>query len=380
MEHTLKLIDLDACASFKDKAYDGMKYSSACLPPEMFAVNPSGQVVVRAAENWTPTAGYDLLPASPAHDMWSLGCVLYLLCTEVTLFLSTVNDNLSHEKYFSLVYNWTEDTKQEKLSIVTDHLARNLLSLLLNKDPKARPDADHVLSHPFLTGGVFTRLPGEEPKWDVFLSYRVDSDLRHATELYEALTERGLHVWWDRKCLRPGQNWEEGFCSGLVSSRYLVCLMSRGAIEHPTMDSSNFEKLTVGSRCDNVLLEWRLGLELKERGMIEGIFPVMIGDMGPDGSYSDYFKSGCNPTAPDIVVESVEAKLKEHLSREGLGLPYTNRMPVRLILNTVLANQGGFFAGERKTFILVVVASVTDMVQRFKSLHGSAGIAVRHQL
>jgi len=321
--HTLKLIDLDACVSFKDKAYDGMKYSSACLPPEMFALTPSGKVVVRAAEKWTPNAGYDLLPASPAHDMWSLGCVLYLLCTGATLFLSTVSDNLSRENFFSEVFNCTEDSKQEKLSIVTNHLARNLLSLLLNKDPKARLDADHVLSHPFLTGGSFSRLQGEEPEWDIFLSYRVYSDLRHATVLYEALTQRGLHVWWDRKCLRPGQNWEEGFCSGLVSSRYLVCLMSRGAIKHPTLDSRNFETLGVESRCDNVLLEWRLALELKERGMIEGVFPVMIGDLGPDGEYSDYFKSGCNPTAPDIVVESVEAKLKEHLNREGLGRPYS---------------------------------------------------------
>ena len=95
--------------------------------------------------------------------MWTLGCVLYLLCTGVTLFLSTVSDNLTHEKYFAMVYNWTDEIKQEKLSRVTDHLMRNLLSLLLNKDPK-----EHVLSHPFLTGGAFSRFQGDERKWDIY--------------------------------------------------------------------------------------------------------------------------------------------------------------------------------------------------------------------
>ena len=98
--------------------------------------------------------------------------------------------------------------------------------------------------------------------------------------------------------------------------------------------------------------------------MIEGVFPVMIGDLGPDGEYSDYFKSGCNPTAPDIVVESVEAKLKEYLNQEGLGLPYRDNMSVRLILNTILGNQGGFFTGNSQTCILAVIDSVTEMVQR----------------
>jgi len=292
------------------------------------------------------------------------------LCTVPTVYWSNfiseyrISDNLTHEKYFAMVYNWTDEIKQEKLSRVTDHLMRNLLSLLLNKDPKARPDTEHVLSHPFLTGGAFSRFQGDERKWDIYLSYRVESDLIHATDLYEALTQRGLHVWWDRKCLQSGQIWEEGFCAGLVTSRYLVCLMSRGAIKHPTVDSYNFETLTVGSRCDNVLLEWRLGLELKERGMIDGIFPVMIGDTGPDGRYSDYFKSGCSPNAPDIVVESVEAKLKEYLNQEGLGLPYRDNMSVRLILNTILGNQGGFFTGNSQTCILAVIDSVTEMVQR----------------
>ena len=201
-------------------------------------------VGVRAVSTWSPKSGYNLVTAAPAHDMWALGCLLYLLCTGTTLFQSTVEDNLADD--FGSVYHWTEETKKKKLSRVTDYLAKNLLSLLLSKDPNLRPNAEHVLSHPFLTGNPYSRLQGEEPQWDVFLSYRVDSDSDHVEDLYTALLERGLTVWWDRMCLLPGQNWEEGFCSGLVTSRCLVCLLSRGAIKNPNEGLAKLREARTG--------------------------------------------------------------------------------------------------------------------------------------
>ena len=348
--------------NYKEKAFDGLKYSSACLPPEMFWKDENGLIKVRTVQDWTPTAGYELLVASPAHDMWSLGCLLYFLGTGISLFQSTVDEDLAFERDLKEVYEWTEDTKRGKLEQVKNHLARNLLSLLLMKNPQFRLDAAHVLSHPFLTGVAGSRLQGSEPKWDVFLSYRVDSDSGHVEELYNALLERGLKPWWDRKCLLPGQNWEEGFCSGLVSSRCLVCLLSRGAIKNPAKDWQNIEKLTADSKCDNVLLEWRLALELKQRGMIEGIFPVFIGDILEQDEYSKYF-SGCHPNPPDIAVKAIETKLQEHLGREGLGSPYMDNLTVKDICTAISANQGGFYQGNRKEFFDQVVASICDMVR-----------------
>jgi len=275
----LKLIDLDGAVSFNEGEYNGLKFSTACLPPEMIYRSGNGEYKVRSTQDWTPESGYDLLPASPSQDMWSLGCVFYLLCTGATLFQATIEDNLVFvSKDMAVLYHWTEQTKREKLSIVTDNLARNLLSLLLNKNPAMRLDGEHVLSHPFLTGAHFCRLQGEEPEWDVFISYRVDSDSGHAEELYNALCQKGLKVWWDKRCLEPGQNWEEGFCSGPVDSSIILCLMSKFAINNPHESRWNFERLETSSYCDNVLLEWRLALELKARGMLYGIIPVMIGD------------------------------------------------------------------------------------------------------
>jgi len=82
--HVFKLIDLDASINFKESgAFSGLKYSSACLPPEMFWKDGNGMIKVRSVQDWSPQAGYDLVVATPALDMWSLGCVLFLLTTGI---------------------------------------------------------------------------------------------------------------------------------------------------------------------------------------------------------------------------------------------------------------------------------------------------------
>ena len=106
--------------------------------------------------------------------------------------------------------------KDNKLSLIDEKLAKNLVSLLLNKDPTKRPNAAHVLSHPFLTGQRVARLQGDNAEWDIFLSYRVASDSAHVEAFYKHLADLGLKVWWNKLCLLPGQNWEKGFCNGLL--------------------------------------------------------------------------------------------------------------------------------------------------------------------
>ena len=46
------------------------------------------------------------------------------------------------------------------------------------------------------------------PEFDVFISYRVQSDLDHAEIIYDKLTAAGLRVWWDKKSLAPGVPWQ----------------------------------------------------------------------------------------------------------------------------------------------------------------------------
>ena len=166
-------------------------------------------------------------------------------------------------------------------------------------------------------------------------------------------------------CLLPGQNWEEGFCNGLVSSGNFVCLASRNAMRNPTNDRSNWEKLTEDSRCDNVLLEWRLALELKDRGMIDGIFPVFIGDKDASGVYGDYFK-GCFPSSPDVVVAAVEEKVRAHLDSACLGLPYKDSCSVKDVTNSVFINQGGWIRGDLQQSVSTIITSVRDMTRNVR--------------
>ena len=266
--------------------------------------------------------------------------------------------------------------------------ARNFVSLLLHVDPLKRLSIPRALQHPFITGRDAARLPGDQADFDVFISYRVASDANHAAILYELLTAKGLKVWWDQVCLEAGVPWDEGFCHGLIKSHAFVPLLSRQAINHPDIIHQNFEKLTTDSRCDNVYLEYRLALELREMGLVEKIFPVMIGDleqpaleqehtpnMGTDdeahekilscsGEYSHYFSSGCHPNkASTATVATVETALRTHLDNEGLGSPYTTSESPHSVLSQITQNQGAFLTGNMSDSFSAIVGTIVGMIQ-----------------
>ena len=365
LEGSLRLIDLDSCVSYADFEYGLAKSNSGYIPPELISLN-DGVAGVRSYsidENedivWD-RGQYDLVIADPSQDMWALGAILYYMCTGKTLFWTDSAGNIDAENLIDL-HNWTSEYKSSKVSKVSDVMARNLVSQLLSKTPAKRPSASRALFHPFITNRAAARMPGDEPQFDLFLSYRVASDSKHVETLYNLLTMKGLKVWWDKVCLEPGMPWEEGFCNGLAKSRAFVPLLSRDAIKHPTIDNQNFEKLSKDSRCDNVFLEHRLALELRSMGLIERIYPVMIGDK-QGGHYSSYFQSGCHPAAPDVYVDSIETKVREHLERQGLGAPLESNVTVKKVLSDITSNQGGFIEGIDEVAFLSVVDTIYNML------------------
>ena len=105
----------------------------------------------------------------------------------------------------------------------------------------------------------------------LFISYRVSSDADLVERMYHQLRGIGVDVWWDKKCLPPGQLWEDGFADGLFSADVFVPILSKRAL-------AGFAELHADSPCDNVLLEHRLALELKARNELSGIFPVFVGE------------------------------------------------------------------------------------------------------
>ena len=113
----------------------------------------------------------------------------------------------------------------------------------------------------------------------------------------------------DRHELHQGLYFAAGFCSGLIKITALCPVMSRPGIK------AQFEALGEGSLCDNVLLEHRLALELKTRGLIERVFPLLVGDCElRTKQFSNYSRSGCAPERLWVAaMASVEDSLNEHL-------------------------------------------------------------------
>ena len=365
-----KLIDLDAaCAIGKEPV--GHKSSSAYVPPEAIYVDEkSDSACVRSVVAVTKgEANYELLTAHPSFDVWSLGCILYQMCTADVkpLFQGGQDDNLvgvrkGVDNLFALA-EWSSELKADKLADVPDKLARNLLSQMLHKDPLQRPTLARVLAHSFLSGKKVARLVGEKSKYDIFLSYRVASDSQHVEKLYNLLTAQGFKVYWDKLCLEPGVDWEQGFCEGLVSSRAFVPLLSRDAINHPEKDWQNFSKLTGDSKCDNVFLEHRLAVELQGLGLIEKMFPVFIGNLDTMTSeYSHYFGSGCHPSLSETTVKSVEEKLRHHMESQALGTPIVPDRTVTSVVGAITACQGAFIVGPADATFAAAAASIAKML------------------
>ena len=348
------LIDLDASVSFSKRQHAGAKYSSAYIPPEMIILDLNdNELKVRSESDGIPIK--DLLVATPQFDMWSLGVVMYQLCTNEPLFLSNSNDNVD-EIRLKLLHEIPDAWKQSKMNKITDIKARNLISKLLSKDPMKRPLTSAVLNHPFLSGKS-----GQKSAYDVYLSYRDSCDATNAERIYNLLTKKGLKVWWDKKRLTDNIDWEEGFCDGLVNSRSFVCIISESAI------SNSFKLLTESSPCDNMLLEYQLALELRNIGFIEYIHPVFIGNKSDKNEdFFDKFQFECLKNFPKVKVNTVVDKLSSHFDHRALGSPNNPTITVNEVITLIKANEDSFVEENGIKSFNNVSESISNMLLQSK--------------
>jgi len=173
-------------------------------------------------------------------------------------------------------------------------------------------------------------------------------------------------VWWDAKCLKDAKNWEEGFCSGLVNSRVFVCLLSREGIHHPHKAWNDFEKLQESSECDNVFLEHRLALELKSMGMLDSVFPVVVGDRVTSASGRTSYAIDWRaiwPNCSDVCVRKVEEKLVHHLASQALGTPLQPNRTVASVFGEIKTLQGALVEGELDEALSKVATRVKCLVE-----------------
>eukprot|EP00607_Mallomonas_marina_P005244 CAMPEP_0182433372 /NCGR_PEP_ID=MMETSP1167-20130531/62718_1 /TAXON_ID=2988 /ORGANISM="Mallomonas Sp, Strain CCMP3275" /LENGTH=224 /DNA_ID=CAMNT_0024621973 /DNA_START=299 /DNA_END=970 /DNA_ORIENTATION=- len=124
----------------------------------------------------------------------------------------------------------------------------------------------------------------------------------------------------------------------------------------------NLSQLKTDSVCDNVYLEHRLALELHGMGLIEHIYPIMIGELaeGESDTYGPYELWG-EKWASDEVVTEVEMKVNEHLEREGLGAPLEVSSTPRSTLKRIMEMQGHIFQGSGEVALSHVCADLLSL-------------------
>ena len=143
--------------------------------------------------------------------------------------------------------------------------------------PRGRPritiqEISAVSSMDLTDNDRFAKPEPHKYKWDVFLSYRVDADKENplVEQVYDKLTSvdfnknrnESLKVYWDRKALKTGEDFRQGFSEALCNSRVVVLVISR----------HTFNKSDLRQNCikedgfDNVLLEHEIALELFDLG------------------------------------------------------------------------------------------------------------------
>jgi ankyrin repeat protein/serine/threonine protein kinase len=385
IESTWKLIDLDAsCRIGKD--FVCAKYSTAYCPPESISVNEEkSRAIPRSPENEKMEQyQYSPLIADPSFDVWSLGCVLYQLCSKDALPLFAVgqDDNLSDDSSVDdnllLLHEWSDHVKQKKLNFIVDPLAKNLLSLMLMKSPEKRPSLQRILSHPFISGKEIARLPETPAQFDVFLSYRVNSDLSLVEEVYHRLIGKGFKVWWDKKCLPVGLDWKLGFCAGLMNSRSFLCVFSKNAINQKDNIRQNFSLLEENSECDNLFLEIRLAFELKRMGYLERMVPLFVGEYRDEiDSFREYDWKTDWPTGKEIIVKKIEDSLTEELERQSLGCSVLSSgekelLTVSGMMKEFAKCQGIFLVGKKEKALDKVADSVGDMIKELNDRNTTA--------
>ncbi|KAF0717651.1 hypothetical protein As57867_002168, partial [Aphanomyces stellatus] len=182
VENRLKLIDLDAATNFKEPV--GAKFSSGCLPPELFCklnsddelmfrkhwaneeeknsglwqkVKPKNDFVVKSFRQKQDKLPYALVTAHPSLDVWAFGALMYQMYSGEELVATDINQDVLDDK-IEQAATWTQEKLKTRIhNKIRNGLVRDLLEKLLVVDPEDRITMDGVLEHSYFkvnTSGI----------------------------------------------------------------------------------------------------------------------------------------------------------------------------------------------------------------------------------
>ena len=169
---------------------------------------------------------------------------------------------------------------------------------------------------------------GKLPHYDLFLSYRwppkncvgpTDKDL--VRQLLDRSTlyaigadSRKVDVFLDTLRLEDGEHFRESFLEALVHSTVVVPVLSTTAL-HRMLTHKKDE-------VDNVLLEWICAIACKRLGLVQKVYPVVIGPWSEaEGVFLDMYAEGSLDRLSDEQPTATMSTAAQLLSTHGLALP-----------------------------------------------------------
>eukprot|EP00942_MAST-04A_sp_MAST-4A-sp1_P014569 g14569.t1 len=218
----LMLCDLDAAGKITKKM-KRVKYSTAYVPPEL----AQHIFIDSQAEKHVPENNIWL-------DVWSLGVLLFELCSGQHLFPQDINnDNIVNtidktvlcgwhtipDDLLTLVFGKNKDKNQQ---CVED--AKNLIRWCLKGKPNERPSIHCILNHRFLNPERKNISPKPQPmQYHMFISHSQAEASGEVGTLFNALKQVGVHTWRDMSQQNINAN---SMIQGVIDSDVFVVMLT----------------------------------------------------------------------------------------------------------------------------------------------------------
>ena len=285
-------------------------------------------------------------------DLWSLGVVFFEALSGVRPFAPAETDVFK----IGMAVRSQDPLEMadiiEEVGVVTEPMEA-FVTRALQRDLSKRFQSAAMMSTAL--EAIARAKPGE--RFGMFISYRVWCDKIFAESLYKAASkcqlrsgrENRLKVYLDKMQMVDGQRFDVNFARGLANSQVFVPLVSANCLK-------NFVELGQTDKEDFVLTEWVMALELQQRGYVQAVFPIVVGEQRQDGTFSgsffeelrngrvswpasEGFHGAGSGEIPDVVSHESIAKAKEFLAKLDPPLQLTEELTVRAVVQKLLQFQ-----------------------------------------